>query len=276
MVPAPAGWGRRVGLAGGRSPGHGDSLIRVATPSGASHAVLGPGRTRPSRAAEAAATWDLVRRAAQRSRSRSGDRRLKARRFELGFEAAAKVIGGRAAPGSRLPARAWRCRMRSITCSAGRRQVWPRSSVSMCHMSTWMSHNHWHFQGFARYELRATWRMQARARSDRRAPASSAAIPLDPQRRQLPANFTHVPDPGRPIAWWPVGHARWVASSHGNLGRLRRPPTATFLEGQYIDITGLPCGALHARAHRGPGRHPHSGRADDRRASVAHHDAAYR
>jgi hypothetical protein len=98
-------------------------------------------------------------------------------------------------------------------------------------------HNHWHFQGFARYELRAAGATKARARTDRKTGFCLGDRYRVRNASRLP-NFAPFPAQadqcglGQPTL---SGLFSGISVGYGDR-------YGAFLEGQYIDVTGLPPG----------------------------------
>jgi hypothetical protein len=98
-------------------------------------------------------------------------------------------------------------------------------------------HNHWHFQGFARYELRAAGATKARARRDRKT-GFCLGDRYEVRNAQKLPNFTPFPQQADQCGLGqPTLGGLFAGISVGYGDRY-----GAFIEGQYIDISGLPAG----------------------------------
>lgn len=98
-------------------------------------------------------------------------------------------------------------------------------------------HHHWHFLGFARYELRAAGKTKARSRSDRKTGFCLGDRYKVRNAAKLP-DFTPFPEQGDECGLGqPKLSGLFAGISVGYGDRY-----GAYLEGQYIDITGLPPG----------------------------------
>ena len=160
------------------------------------------------------------------------------KRFRLGFDAATGNVGPGPLTihGFRRDRRRDEMQVDQIVARADgtSRQV---RAVGVMKFVVHPDHNHWHFQGFARYELHAAGRIKARARRDRKTGFCLGDRYAVRNAPKLP-NFTPFPQQADQCG---LGQPRLSGLFAGiSVGYGDR--YGAFIEGQYIDVTGLPAG----------------------------------